>query len=727
MERGSGRVRTRALWQRAITMSKDGTGGGTGGGGGGGASSGGSGVGGAGSVGASMFKSSRNNSFQLLAASLVEQKNRDKDLKAKTEELEDTKRKLDQEKDSKQKLQKQVQTSQCRLQDEQDKLQKSQDNVEKLRLENKKKTEQIEKMERSISHMEDRIRNLEIRASEVEKAELTLESTRRNLEGSQHECRSKEGEILRLQDKFDKTCQVLDQAKNTIKEMEKKIEDLKHQVRYELMKNENIERGLETIPHLKDDIADRDRKIVQLEKDLDERTALLTSSRKAVRDYKDRIRDMEREEAAGENQKKELELAQQEVSSLKHLIAGKDALVLRKCQALEQAKLVIESLPRTQDEKEKLKKIQQLLTKLASMQNDNHLHANGLQQNGDINTNRGKHPLTPRNRTLQDGGRELSVDTSPFHHRDTDYSLLERCLQENRNHHNTNNTATTPTQTAVVHPVRRSASLNEHHPPRSRQSPRPHSRATRDTHTSCTRPGTSSNVYRPETRATSRFPPSLDYPLGGSNLDDGETWAQMSHAPHHPSNKQQQLKARPYSAAVTSPYPGGELDVHGDSCVDSDSGSEFSTSGKDDVALARMQLTARQKDEVLAAAIAVGDRVSITVAQKPPRYGRKKPKPVIYTGIVKYVGGLDKEQYDARIYCGVRLDEPIGEKDGVYKGKRYMFTPNNHAKFFKIRDVNTILDVKSGQYIPASRLLLKHLKKSQSFHRGRDELINETM
>ena len=36
----------------------------------------------------------------------------------------------------------------------------------------------------------------------------------------------------------------------------------------------------------------------------------------------------------------------------------------------------------------------------------------------------------------------------------------------------------------------------------------------------------------------------------------------------------------------------------------------------------------------------------------------------------------------------------VGEKDGVYRGKRYMFTPQNHAKFFKIRDVTSILDVK---------------------------------
>ena len=48
--------------------------------------------------------------------------------------------------------------------------------------------------------------------------------------------------------------------------------------------------GLETIPHLKDDIADRDKRIAQLEKEIEDKSALLTASRKAVREYKDRIR-----------------------------------------------------------------------------------------------------------------------------------------------------------------------------------------------------------------------------------------------------------------------------------------------------------------------------------------------------------------------------------------------------------------------------------------------------
>ncbi|KAL8593001.1 hypothetical protein ACOMHN_017931 [Nucella lapillus] len=677
-----------------------------------------------------MFKN--RTSFQSLASSLVDQKNREKDLKAKTEELEDVKIQLQWERDIKQKSEKQAQSLQGSLQDAQDKLQRSHDVSDKLRQEAKKKTELVEKLERNISHMEDRIRNLEIRASEVEKAELTLESTRKNLESSQHDCRAREGEIQRLQDKHDKTCLELEQANSSIKDLEKKIEDLKHQVRYELMKNENIERGLETIPRLKEDLLEKDQTIAQLNKDMDDKTALLFAARKAVRQFKDRIRDLERGEAAGEGVRKELELAQHEVTSLKQLLAGKDALLFRKTQALEQAKVVIESLPKTQEEKEKMRKIQQLLNQLATIQQDNTHHLNGL-QHYDVNGNKGgKVTLTSRNRNQDGGGggRELSIDTNPYQ-RDTDYTLLERCLQENQP------PPPTPqgihTQTAVVHPVRRTPSLSHDAPnstTRSRQSPRPSTRNSSSRGSPRhVRPATS-NVYRSETRAGFRFPPSLEYPIGGGGGAGGgegeEGWAHVTNSHHnnhhggggdgqsHPAT----VKARPYSA-MTGSFR--DLEAGSDhtfqSSVDTDSEAGGS---RDEVTLAHMALTARQKDDILASSIAVGDRVSFTVPQKPPRYGRKKPKPLVYTGIVKYVGPLDKQQYDARVYCGVRLDEPMGENDGVYRGKRYMFAPQNHAKFFKIRDVTTILDIKSGQYVPSSRLLVKHMKKSQSFQR--DEL-----
>ena len=80
MERGS--QRTRALWQRAISVSRyaargEGAAGGAGGGGGGGGGGAGSGGGGgsSSSAGGSMLKNSRT-SFHALATSLVEQKNR---------------------------------------------------------------------------------------------------------------------------------------------------------------------------------------------------------------------------------------------------------------------------------------------------------------------------------------------------------------------------------------------------------------------------------------------------------------------------------------------------------------------------------------------------------------------------------------------------------------------------------------------------------------------------
>ena len=218
------------------------------------------------------------------------------------------------------------------------------------------------------------------------------------------------------------------------------------------------------------------------------------------------------------------------------------------------------------------------------------------------------------------------MDASPFDG-DTDYSLLERCLQENQAAHNPTTTTTpTTTQTAVVHPVRRTASFAGEHgtTSRSRQSPRPQSRATVTHATTTSRPGTS-NIYRPETRAGSRFPPSLDYPLGGaggnSNEEaDGESWA---HVTHHHWGQSPRPKARPYSAVGVAPCS----DLAGSQCsLDTDS----ETGSRDEQALARMQLTARQKDEVLAAAISVGDRVSFTVPQKPPRYGRKKRTSVVF-------------------------------------------------------------------------------------------------
>ena len=61
-------------------------------------------------------------------------------------------------------------------------------------------------------------------------------------------------------------------------------------------------------------------------------------------DDDDDAQELEREEAAGASLRRELEVVQQEVATLKQLIVGKDALLLRKCQALEQAKVSVQGL-----------------------------------------------------------------------------------------------------------------------------------------------------------------------------------------------------------------------------------------------------------------------------------------------------------------------------------------------------------------------------------------------
>lgn len=34
-----------------------------------------------------------------------------------------------------------------------------------------------------------------------------------------------------------------------------------------------------------------------------------------------------------------------------------------------------------------------------------------------------------------------------------------------------------------------------------------------------------------------------------------------------------------------------------------------------------------------------------------------------------------------------------GDTDGTYKGKRYMFTPEDHGKFVKLKELRSILDI----------------------------------
>ncbi|XP_046573292.1 uncharacterized protein LOC124281313 [Haliotis rubra] len=595
---------------------------------------------------------------------------REKELKAKQDELDNFRGKYNREREEKKKLQEDYDRLLSSQGDASQRLVLANESLDKLRLESKKKNDQLEKQQRAMNVMEDRMRNLEIRASEVEKAELTLESTKKNLEVTVAESRSKDTEIRKMVSQCEEKDMKLHAANEKISTLEKKMNDLKLQVRHELMKNENIEKGLETIPRLKEEIVDRDKRIKKLIKEarggVEEKTALMTAARKAVRDYKDKLRDADKKLDASKDLDLELQLARCEVATLKKLMSGKDSLVLQKCQALDLAKEVIDSLNTSAVDPEKLGRIQKVLERLcnpADPLKEEDIFKEGGHQNDSNKENMINVNINPY--SMDNGHADHSQRASPF---------------PDRPRHHRNNMPTRP-KTAQV---RRSASFHDpsFHLPSSRSTS---FRSSANTEAKC-----NGHMYKSETRTGYKFQPSLEYSIGVSESKRKQT--------------------RPYSAMMGSPTEDSDSDT-GWSVPDN---AELLQRLSHEQRVALSNMTAADKDKLLMEVINIGDRVSISVPQKAPRYGRKKVKPIVYTGMVKYRGNLDKEYYDARMYAGLKLDEPIGDSDGTHKGKRYMFTPAEHGKFVKMRDITLILNVQSGHYMPLAQMLLLHLvRKAQ--------------
>ncbi|XP_059170248.1 myosin-3-like isoform X2 [Physella acuta] len=672
-------------------------------------------------------KMSKVSAFQSVAVKLFETKKlleKEREIKSKTEELEGLRAKLAQEQDGKQELQKQLDDILLNQSDASKKLVRAQELCETLRAENKTKTEHIEKLERNMSHMEDRMRNLEIRASEVEKAELTLESTRRNLENCQQELKNKEREFERFQERYDDKCRELEDSNKKVKEMEKKLDDLKVQVRHELMKNDNIERGLETIPRLREEISEKEKKILTLEKSLEEKTALLNASRKSAREYKDQIRDTEAKEEKIISLTEELQMAKSEVTTLKKLMESKNVLIQQKCQALDRSKVTVDTLIKSagsHDEKIKLGQIQQVLDRLVQIylqtlapENKPSLLDNperkSVARREEISININEQPYRgERNSNKENHGHSPDQTSSKANYFLTDPVKGDQKLKQKqiRNNAARENGTKLQRSSSFHHPAsqngtkKKASFIGVSHDGRPWTcSPR-----SRKSFASSGESSTSGFIYTSENKhkLNSKYPPSLDYYLG-VNVDEELN----SEASHYTSTDQ---------------YPPSRLTANGGGRQ----GHSLSTTGSDteyssqDIAgyvdsskltkheLSRLShLTQSQKDDILCDIIQIGDRVSIEVPQKPPRYGRKKPQPINYIGIVKYIGRLEKQQEDDSVYVGLRLDEPIGDSDGMYKGSRYIFTPTNYAKFFKIKDLNSVFDVSSGLYLPIPRLMLRH-------------------
>ncbi|XP_033754883.1 coiled-coil domain-containing protein 186-like isoform X2 [Pecten maximus] len=618
------------------------------------------------------------------------------ELKSRIDELESYKSKYEQLLEDNQALKRKVDHMYLGQSDASQKLLKTTEQNDKLRLESKKKTEQIEKFQRDTRFMEDRVRNLEIRASEVDKAELILESTKQVLESTLSQLRGREHEIRTLTLEQDETEKKLQQTNKEVRDLENKMQDLKYQVRQELMKNENIEKNLETIPKLKEEIKEREEKLQSLQKDVDEKTILLATSRKAVREYREQLRESERSASRSENLKEEMDIAQYEVSTLKKLLQGKDFLIIQKSKALDLAKDVITSMKQS-TEKEQIDKIVRRLEKIGNQQS--HCTSNGNLSSSDHTFNEYdtfgsmERPQPGRNKGKHNNGPGIDVNRHPYstdmekepyyRKRPVSASIFQELLSDGNEDMRT--------KTAIVRPtVKRTSSFKE--------------AGNTRTHSSL-----SKRSQQPSEHSSGRLS-SMDRKHLSNSFDTTDGVVHSRNCMNYDCVSQ-----RTQSPRGTSPWirrSRSELSMSSDlSSMSSDNADDaMSTNLMSKLA----KLSSREKEDILCTFVSPGDRILFSIPQKPPRYGKKiVPKPKIYTGIVKYRGTLDKPGFDPRMFVGVRLDDPVGETDGMYKGKRYMYTPFDQGKFFKLLDATSVLDVEDGKYKLLSSLLCKHLTQDQ--------------
>ncbi|KAK3085709.1 hypothetical protein FSP39_007626 [Pinctada imbricata] len=622
------------------------------------------------------------------------------ELKSKVEELEEYRGKYEDEKKITQSLQVKIDRLLQNQSDAGQKLFKSNELVEKLRTDNKKKVEQIEKLQRDIRYMEDRLRNLEIRASEVEKAELILESTKSNLESTVLEVRGKEHEIRKLTSMYDDVCKQRDQANEKIKELEERNLDLKYQVRHELMKNESIEKNLETIPRLKDEISDRGKEIENLRSEMEDKNALLMAARKAVREYKEQNREMEQKVCESDAMRDELEMTQGEVLTLKQLIQGKNSLVIQKSKALDVAKDVINTMQLSTDPHQ-IEKIVGLLERIGSQPSTStsgSVCSSSIEFDTRPPTHFSYNSYSRQRNSDSTNQYGIDVNRNPYHGDSAKRPLSGGHFVEIAWKEKDNSYEETRPKTAIVHPVKRSQSFKENHHQRGQL-------------TLLKRSESHKGQGERKSDATS---PTFEYTIG---------LIEECQNNNNDTSKPKKSASLPVSSRTNSAFSPRSRSRSTQSLSEESCFSSSENTDSDDKTFEVVEklsnLTYKEKEGILEHFINVGDRILVTVSQKPPKYGRKMPgKPKTYTGIIKYRGNLDKKGYDPRVFIGVRLDENAGDTDGVLKGKRYMYTPSDQGKFFKLLDVNSILDVKSGRYRSVTSILSQHfLKKMKSSKR----------
>ncbi|XP_064611915.1 uncharacterized protein LOC135475895 isoform X2 [Liolophura sinensis] len=575
-------------------------------------------------------------------------------------------------------------TAQCQSASEQ---------VEKLRGEVKKTTEQLQKSQREQVQLEERCHQLGLRASGVDQTEIALQNSNKALDNSQFRLREKERQLDQLTAEHETTVKALETAQSRIKYLEARVEDLNYQVMQELIKNEKIEKKIEGVPLLEDKILELDRLVKQQEKEVKEKCALLTASRKAVREYKEKIRSHENQVREVKQVREELELYKHEVNTLKKLLAGKDGLVLQKSQALDFAKDVIGTLQLSLDG-DNVEKIQQLIERSS-------LVLSSHNSNSTMSLSWTARSASPESEFVMTSG---SVVSSSQKHRPWTAVATSRQAKPSFGYHG--NVACGNPENGILerlliednckenchysHSLRSSFGLGGKRPNTSHGMPSREAWGT----------GTRKLIHRNEEQNRMRYRPCSDTSYDAQQTESSTVY-HMTNLDNN-NNDTGQVKISSIVKRIISER------------INKLSGTKFSPC---------------QDDAILSMFVDVGDRVFVKfpnslipqkLSKNPmlQRFGKRKAtREKHYCGIVKYKGLIERDVPDSRLYVGLNLDEPAGDTDGKVRDKTYMFTSPEHGKFLRILNIVSVFDIQSSRYIELSALKKEYLQhKENSSH-----------
>ncbi|XP_071959485.1 uncharacterized protein [Antedon mediterranea] len=507
--------------------------------------------------------------------------------------------------------------------------------MEKYKSDLDKKQKQIEILERDAEIHRKKYTKLESTAAEVERAESNLEHLREILRNSQTLVRERDFEIRDLNERVTQQGKDLLDRNSIIEEQTIKIKDLHNQVRDELKRNEQMEKELDKIPALQKERENVGDSLNQTKKQLEEKKAQLTLARRAIKDHKSKIQNLEEELKKLPEVKEEVNMANHEIDTLKKMMVGKDKLVVQKSQELQvtrdqlengidfNQKFVQASYPNGANVKIIKKEQRENTNESRTMEQDNlktQTPTDGKKRRGISRQERGL-----RSKTIVKATR-LDVDTQPYNYASS---------TEDKSFSTAINTGNSSFMRLL------------------------------------TNGGFGDDVLQ-----------MYDVYNTGRRYSSGHS-----------------LKA---NRSGTS-----DRTKRSKSCGSFPEDDHNLPSG-----------TLLFEDDFLAAQfLHIGDRVCVKLKGHTVT-NRTEGK--LYTAIVKFIGKLDRENIDHRLNVGIKLDEPLGDTDGVVRGKRYFRVSPSHGKIIRIIDVVSVLNQKTCSYKLIKELIREHRLQTGTIKTERD-------